>query len=125
MADVMIAQLQRLAGTLLDTVYPPACMLCGIPLAEGPRRFMFCDNCQVDLCREPHAVCRRCSSTLGPGLEAGDGCIHCRETSFAFSSAFRLGPYDGKLREAILKMKHLPGESLAELIGSIWVEHHL
>jgi ComF family protein len=33
----------------------------------------------------------------------------------------RLGPYDGKLRDAILRAKHLPGELLAESIGRLWV----
>jgi ComF family protein len=34
----------------------------------------------------------------------------------------RLGPYDGILRDAILRMKQLPGESLAETMGLVWAE---
>lgn len=34
----------------------------------------------------------------------------------------RLGPYDGVLRDAILRMKGLAGESLAETLGLVWAE---
>jgi ComF family protein len=35
----------------------------------------------------------------------------------------RLGPYDGLLRETILRMKHSRGESLAEVLGDCWGVH--
>jgi ComF family protein len=35
----------------------------------------------------------------------------------------RLGPYDGLLREVILRMKHLSGEGLAEIMGELWAAH--
>jgi ComF family protein len=34
----------------------------------------------------------------------------------------RLGPYDGVLRDAILRLKQHTGEGLAELIGELWAE---
>ncbi|HEX3147865.1 MAG TPA: phosphoribosyltransferase family protein [Gemmataceae bacterium] len=36
----------------------------------------------------------------------------------------RVGAYDGPLRDAILQMKHLPGETLAEAMGHLWARHH-
>jgi ComF family protein len=35
----------------------------------------------------------------------------------------RLGPYDGLLRETILRMKWLPGEAQAEILAELWAAH--
>jgi ComF family protein len=40
--------------------------------------------------------------------------------SFGFSAAVRLGPYDGPLRQAILRMKSPGGEGLAEMMGRVF-----
>jgi len=46
----------------------------------------------------------------------------CRDAALGFDSAFRLGPYDGKLRDAVLRTKFLPGEGLADLLGRMFAE---
>jgi ComF family protein len=35
----------------------------------------------------------------------------------------RLGPYEGLLREVILRLKHSAGEGLAESVGRLWAIH--
>lgn len=119
----MIAHLKTLANTLLDAVYPPACLVCDAPLKSGP--LMLCEPCRTAIVNDPFPYCPRCSSTIGPGIDATAGCLKCPPRAFAFKSASRLGPYDGRLRDAILKMKHAAGESLAETLGALWVEQHL
>src|SRR5262249_45510734 len=52
-----------------------------------------------------------------------DGCSRCRHHSFHFEGAVRLGPYEGVLRDLILRLKHAPGESLAEPLGLLWAAH--
>jgi ComF family protein len=42
---------------------------------------------------------------------------------FHFESVLRLGPYDGLLRDVVLRLKHANGEGLAELVGALWAEH--
>jgi ComF family protein len=49
-------------------------------------------------------------------------CIRCREETYHFERAIRLGPYDGLLRELILRCKHQAGEALADVLGEIWAE---
>jgi len=44
----------------------------------------------------------------------------CRAVSFAFDWRVSHGPYEGLLREIILRMKQWSGEDLAEVIGTIW-----
>lgn len=49
-----------------------------------------------------------------PEYEATLGhCVHCREAKFRFDAACTLGPYDGDLRQVVLKIKHDQFESLA------------
>jgi ComF family protein len=50
-------------------------------------------------------------------------CVHCRDDTFQFERALRLGPYDGLLRELILRIKQPTGEMLAEMLGALWAEH--
>jgi ComF family protein len=33
-----------------------------------------------------------------------------------------MGPYEGRLREVVLRLKHHSGEGLAELLGELWVD---
>jgi ComF family protein len=34
-----------------------------------------------------------------------------------------MGPYEGLLREVVLRLKHSHGEGLAEMLGKLWAEH--
>lgn len=46
--------------------------------------------------------------------------MHCANEKLHFDAAFRLGPYDGLLRDAILRMKYGKDEVLAEVLGEMW-----
>ncbi len=48
-----------------------------------------------------------------------EGCPACRDRGFRFDATIRLGPYDGRLRDAVLRMKSAPGEALAEMAGRL------
>jgi ComF family protein len=82
-----------------------------------------CADCIGKITADPHATCPRCSSTVGPHVDLTNGCASCRGTAFAFERAIRLGPYDGRLREVILRIKQPNGELLAEALGEIWAAH--
>jgi ComF family protein len=60
---------------------------------------------------------------VGPFANVDVGCLKCRKISFAFDGALRLGPYEGLLREIVLRLKHPQGEGLAEVVGLLWAEH--
>ena len=60
---------------------------------------------------------------MGPFALVEGGCSRCRDESFAFERTLRLGPYDGLLREVVLRLKHRSGEGLAELMGELWAAH--
>jgi ComF family protein len=62
--------------------------------------------------------------TVGPHTDVSNGCASCRNQSLGFDAALRLGPYDGRLSDAVLRMKHAPGEPVAESFGRLFAERH-
>jgi ComF family protein len=101
-------------------VYPNTCWVCANFMPEARRHV--CGACLPQLTIDPYPTCPRCSSTVGPHLVLDDSCPECRSESFAFAGAFRMAPYEGLLREVILRMKHRSGEDLAEVIGVLWAK---
>ncbi len=99
-------------------IYPNLCWACHT--VSGPSSDLFCGECLPKLIRDPFPTCPRCSSSVGPHTVLTDGCPQCSGRSFAFDGAFRLAPYDGLLREVILRMKSWTGEDLAEALASVW-----
>ncbi len=111
---------------LQDLLLPPSCLFCGCRLQSGSDpspRSSFCERCASSLLNDPHPACPRCAATIGPHTLIVGGCSLCRGERFAFESAHRLGPYDGRLREVILRLKHRGNEGLAEVIGELWGCH--
>src|SRR5579871_4579459 len=106
---------------LVQLVYPSICWVCGAAMpARAP---LVCERCTRALTLDTHVTCPRCSSTVGPFSAVDRGCPACRDESFAFDQAIRMGPYEGLLREVVLRMKHAAGEELAEAVGTLWARH--
>jgi ComF family protein len=101
-------------------IYPGCCLLCGQPLPLN--RTHFCEVCQQAVFTDPYPSCPRCAGSIGPFAVIQGRCRACRDESFAFEQGLRLGPYDGLLREVILRLKYQTGEGLAELLGECWAE---
>ncbi len=87
---------------------------------------VFCQNCIQQLTSDTNLYCNRCLSNLPIGVISkrtySDRCGQCRAVNYSFDGAFRFGIYDGMLREAILRMKSLSGESFAVQLGKLWIE---
>jgi ComF family protein len=108
------------AAGLVQLLYPGCCHLCGTALA--PHVDSFCQPCRDKLSTDPLPACPRCAGTIGPHAAISNGCVNCRNESFAFESAVRLGPYDGVLRDTVIRLKHHAGAGLAELVGELWAK---
>jgi ComF family protein len=111
----------QLAQGFLQLVYPSACFVCGRALPGEQTNF--CIDCRSALTTDPFLCCPRCSGTVGPYVTLEGGCNACRDQSFHFECAVRLGPYAGLLRQVILRLKHASGEGLAEVLGELWASH--
>ena len=118
--DHLAAVGRELGQGLLQLLYPGRCLLCGQDLP--PDRPHFCDPCRSALLTDPFLSCPRCAGKVGPYAITDGGCVACRGESFGFEEVLRLGPYEGVLREAILRLKRHTGEGLAELLGELWAE---
>jgi ComF family protein len=103
---------------LLQLVYPNTCWACGAYMTVEQE--LVCSACLPLLTRDPFPTCPRCSSSVGPNLILDKGCPECRDRNFTFDGVFRMAPYDGLLREVILRMKQWTGEELVEVIGTLW-----
>ncbi|HXG12821.1 MAG TPA: ComF family protein [Gemmataceae bacterium] len=112
---------RELVQGLVQLLYPAACEVCGQALP--PDQAELCADCRAALTADPHPSCPRCAATVGPFANVADGCGFCRNETFHFERVLRLGPYEGLLRQVILRMKHLSGEGLAEAVGDLWAGH--
>jgi ComF family protein len=111
----------ELTQGFLQLLYPGVCFVCDRALSPDQARF--CTACRHTLTTDPHPSCPRCAATVGPFVNLEGGCTHCRGTPLHFEQAVRLGPYEGLLREVILRLKHSTGETLADVLGELWAEH--
>lgn len=111
---------RKLAEAVAGLVWPRVCWLCDGPVPPNTSDGSLCPACRVAVLLDPHSTCPRCTSTVGPHTTITDGCTRCRGVTYRFAGAVRLGPYDGLLREAILRMKAAAGEPLAETLGRLW-----
>jgi ComF family protein len=119
MASYPTALAEFVSG-LVQLVYPSTCWACGQLMPADVA--LVCGACCKRLAHDPHPTCPRCSSTIGPHSHVADGCPACRNESYAFDRVVRLGPYDGLLRDVILRMKKSSGEELAEAMGAFWAQ---
>ncbi len=111
---------RELRDGLLHLLLPASCHVCGAPLS--PPNTQLCEACRKELLAHPGPCCPHCAITLGPFSPPGDRCNLCRNASFAFEKVIRLGPYEGRLQEVVLRMKHRWNEGLAELVGEWWAD---
>jgi ComF family protein len=109
---------RELRDGLLHLVLPACCHVCGALLS--PPQTQLCETCRKEVLSDPLAYCPHCAASVGPFGLPGNQCSSCRNVSFAFESAIRLGPYQGRLQEVVLRMKHRWNEGLAELVGEWW-----
>lgn len=112
-------------GTLIDSVIPPCCVLCGRPQHQPG----FCDRCRSALTHSwpAHAICCSFCGLPRPQepVPAHDQpCNQCPNKKFQFDRVVALGVYQDAIREAVVAAKlprYLPlatnvGELLAESV---------
>jgi len=114
----MLPALLDLSRGLRELIFPSVCGACGV-VVPGSADF-FCSSCATAITSDVHKTCPRCASSVGEFTDLENGCPRCRGEHFRFDGSFRLGPYEGMLRDLVLRMKHDSGEVLAECVGRLW-----
>ncbi len=108
-----------------NLAFPPRCLHCGVDLGEAGDidrpglDLPLCDDCFSALAPAHWISCRRCGAAALAGRPAPDSCGRCSRSTLAFDSVFALGPYQGELREALLRMKRPGSEPLAEVMAQL------
>ncbi len=112
--------LRQFVRGIAQLILPNTCLLCDQAESEtAPFRHGLCNSCVRTVSPEEDLACPRCAMTIGPHTDESKGCSVCHGEPLGFESAIRLGPYEGKLREAILRLKSSAGEGLGEMLGRL------
>lgn len=111
------AHVRALAAGFAHVLWPRTCFVCDRSIDAAAPDGCVCVACREVLTTDDSDYCPRCASTVGPYTDLTEGCPRCRGVTFRFDRVVRLGPYDGLLREAVLRLKHENGEPLAEELG--------
>lgn len=116
-------QLRDFSRGVVELIFPNTCWICESSATEIDQfRHGLCIACFNAVTDDPEHLCLRWGQSVGLHTDSSDGCVACRKISYGFQSVIRLGKYDGRLREAVLRMKTSGGESLAENMGSVFGE---
>jgi ComF family protein len=108
-----------LLSGLVDLLYPPCCLFCeqGLPAGSQSR---FCASCLAKLHQPQADQCPRCAASYPIKQFIVNGCPLCRQEKYSFAQTVAFGKYDGVLRETILRMKRLPGETLGGFVTELF-----
>lgn len=67
----------------------------------------------------PGAYCPRCATSVGAFEADAAGCPACREKRLAWNGAFRVGSYEGVLRDAVMELKFTAWRRVGREMGSM------
>ena len=101
----------------IDLLFPPRCVACGSECEPRAGEAMFCVACDEELAVCERPTCTRCAMVCSE-MDLGHGnCASCRGSKLKFAAARTIGPYQGALRQAVLKAKHSSYDVLADALG--------
>jgi ComF family protein len=126
--------MKNFAAGALELLFPDACASCRRELGDSERPISdvpFCTECfdKLELFAGP--ACELCGA---PVPETGfdktgeevprpqtPGCYRCRGRKLWFDATIVAGPYEGELRDLVLRMKQSEGDPLSLAVGRlIW-----
>ena len=126
-----VSWVKAAAESLLATLFPSDCRLCGSPLARISR-LPVCEDCLFRVRPlQGGGTCAICGERLTGSVNVMDqgepGCALCRQVEPSFAKAAAYGSYEGGLRDLIhlLKYEHLRpaagvlGRMLAEVVEKL------
>ncbi len=114
--------IRQALSELAESVFPSQCQICS-EMTEWHRKFAaICPSCVQSL-SPPQHVCIRCSAPIPTSTTLGDDCSHCRRHRWSFKRAICLGPYDDRLRTAVILAKSRFHDGLALRLGELLADH--
>ena len=100
----------------IDLLLPPACLLCGHLLPTGVDARSFCQCCLTAMTPPRQAHCSWCAQPF-PDATSNHLCGTCLQRPPPFSTVHAAGIYQGRLKEAVHKLKYRNQLTLAQPLG--------
>jgi ComF family protein len=130
MATAVRSCRQGIERGLVDLVFPAVCIGCGQEQTAANRsdHVPICHECLESLQLFTGQACARCgielsaAAALVPTMRGG--CIYCDGRKLWFDATVAAGPYTGRLRELVLRMKQMEGQAVALAIGRVIVARY-
>lgn len=111
--------------TFIDVLLPARCQLCGAHAPEGPA---LCRSCVEDIELMEAPFCPRCGwpfpSSQALEYSPEHTCTHCEGMEKSFEFARSLGPYRGKLREAVNALKFQEKADLGMFLADLMFKNY-
>lgn len=86
-----MAVLSSATQAVIQTIFPPVCVVCGHPPAGGA---YLCTDCEIDLdLLRAQPACPRCGRSPGPFLSLEGHCSACNSRQSRFNGTARVAPY--------------------------------
>src|SRR5687767_7639689 len=104
-------------GVAADLLFPPRCACCGRECLSRPGEPLLCESCSAELAPATRPACLRCAKHCQESDVLAGSCFECRGRKLLIDGARTLGPYEGPLRDAVLRIKHYQHEPLARALG--------
>lgn len=115
--SLLLDQTKLAAISARALLCPTECVWCEVPTVEEET---FCADCRLVFVSDYYR-CRRCASPLPP-VVPNNRCARCDAARWRFSEVVTLGPYRGRLREAVILMKKRRHELLRRGMGLLVAE---
>jgi ComF family protein len=91
--------------------------MCGKACESRMDAPLFCSTCDVELSVSSRPKCPHCALACSESEVALGRCRECQGRKLLYVAARTIGPYQGRLRNAILRSKPAAGEPLAMALG--------
>lgn len=111
--------LHRLGNRSRDLLFPPSCLNCAAEMEEPSVDGEVCADCREQLLTPQVPVCQRCGARVPELTGSMATCPRCEADKLHFDATLALGPYEGLLRDLVLRMKNDRSEQLGRLFARL------
>lgn len=110
---------------LVDLVYPPGCVWCGVDLTPPLASLSLCEQCRRQFGAGNGDACPRCGlARAAEEATATADCLHCRPREWLVERTWSMGTYRDALRAAVLATKRSAEYRLTETLANWLADRH-
>ena len=112
-----MAVLGSVTQAVIQTIFPPVCVVCGQPPTGDAH---LCSDCEMDLdLLRAQPACPRCGRSPGPHLSLEGHCSACHGGRFRFNGTARVAPYVDAMGTLLRQFKYHRREYLDRYLATL------